>query len=165
MVVLGNGAFAPCRKQGILAKTAKMTSLRPTHKNKAFWSSGSPKKRRFPEAYGACTPPPNDTPKSLPNSGACFRAARLQNETAPENALKRYEKWFGKREKGCERRSETCPKFFEPLSPRLKMSHWHFSKSFWPPKICTKKVLFSLQGSAGWPTATNFNFSINSVQQ
>ena len=33
-VVLGNGGFAPCRKQGILTKTAKMTNS--THENKGF---------------------------------------------------------------------------------------------------------------------------------
>ena len=36
-----------------------------------------------------------------------FRAAPLQNETAPEKILNRYEKWFEKREKGSEKRSET----------------------------------------------------------
>ena len=35
-MVLGNGGFASCRKQGILTKTAKMTSLHSTHKNKVL---------------------------------------------------------------------------------------------------------------------------------
>ena len=35
-VVLGNGSFVPYRKQGISTKTAKMTSLHFTHKNKGF---------------------------------------------------------------------------------------------------------------------------------
>ena len=39
-------------------------------------------------------------------------AACLQNETAPEELLNRYEKWFEKREKGSEKRSEMRPKSF-----------------------------------------------------
>ena len=41
-----------------------------------------------------------------------FRAARVQNETAPEKFLNRYEKRFEKREKGSEKRSETRLKKF-----------------------------------------------------
>ena len=41
-----------------------------------------------------------------------FRAARVQNETAPEKLLNRYEKRFEKREKGSEKRSETRLKNF-----------------------------------------------------
>ena len=41
-----------------------------------------------------------------------FRAARVQNETAPEKNLNRYEKRFEKREKGSEKRSETRLKIF-----------------------------------------------------
>ena len=37
----------------------------------------------------------------------CLRAARVQNEFAPEQFLNRYEKRFEKREKGSEKRSET----------------------------------------------------------
>ena len=40
------------------------------------------------------------------------RAACLQNETAPENLLNRYEKRLEKREKGSEKRSETRLKNF-----------------------------------------------------
>ena len=40
------------------------------------------------------------------------RAACLQNETAPEKLLNRYEKRFEKRERGSEKRSETRPKSF-----------------------------------------------------
>ena len=40
------------------------------------------------------------------------RAARVQNEFAPENVLNRYEKRFEKREKGSEKRSETRLKHF-----------------------------------------------------
>ena len=36
-----------------------------------------------------------------------LRAALVQNETAPEKLLNRYEKRFEKREKGSEKRSET----------------------------------------------------------
>ena len=36
------------------------------------------------------------------------RVARLQNETAPEKKLLRYEKGFEKREKKTRKRSETC---------------------------------------------------------
>ena len=39
------------------------------------------------------------------------RAACLQNETAPEKLLNRYEKRFEKREKGSEKRSEMRPKY------------------------------------------------------
>ena len=41
-----------------------------------------------------------------------FRAARVQNEFAPEKVLNRYEKRFKKREKGSEKRSETRLKNF-----------------------------------------------------
>ena len=43
---------------------------------------------------------------------AFFRAARVQNEIAPEKILNRYEKRFEKREKGSEKRSETRLKIF-----------------------------------------------------
>ena len=84
-------------------------------------------------------------------------AACLQNETAPEKLLNRYEKRFEKREKRSEKRSETCLKIVLPLSGRLKIFHQHFStnlKSFSPPKICTKKrsFFFSQRGSAGVAT-------------
>ena len=39
-----------------------------------------------------------------------IRAARLENETAPEDALTRHEKRFEKREKRSEKRFETRPK-------------------------------------------------------
>ena len=65
------------------------------------------------------------------NSDLSLRAAHLQNEISPpppkKKTLKRYEKWFEKREKGSEKWSETCPKVFKPLSRRLKISHQHFS--------------------------------------
>ena len=80
------------------------------------------------------------------------RAACLQNETAPEKCLNRYEKRFEKREK---RIRKTIRNAFEtklaPLRP-LKIFHRHFStnfKSFSPPKISTKKSFFSPRGSAG----------------
>ena len=41
-----------------------------------------------------------------------IKAARLQNETAPEKFLNRYEKRFEKREKRSEKRSETRLKTF-----------------------------------------------------
>ena len=41
-----------------------------------------------------------------------IRAARVQNEFAPEKFLNRYEKRFEKREKGSEKRSETRLKHF-----------------------------------------------------
>ena len=67
-----------------------------------------------------------------------IRAACLQNETAPEKLLNRYEKRFENREKRSEKRSETRPKNVWPFSGRLKIFHRHFStnyKSFSPPKI------------------------------
>ena len=61
-------------------------------------------------------------------------------------------KWFERREKGAEKRSETCTKKIKALSRRLKVSHRHFSKSVSQPKICTKKdVFFSSRGSAQVP--------------
>ena len=36
MVVLGNGGFVPYRTQGIVTKTAEMTSLHSTHKKRGF---------------------------------------------------------------------------------------------------------------------------------
>ena len=53
---------------------------------------------------------------------AILRAARVQNETAPEKLLNRYEKRFEKREKGSEKRSEKCLASVRPLkniSPAL----------------------------------------------
>ena len=43
-----------------------------------------------------------------------LRAARLQNETAPEKILNRFEERFEKREKGSEKRSETRLKKISP---------------------------------------------------
>ena len=43
-----------------------------------------------------------------------IKAARLQNETAPETLLIWHEKRFEKREKGPEKRSETRSKHFYP---------------------------------------------------
>ena len=48
----------------------------------------------------------------LPQWKGYIRAACLQNETAPEKFLDRYEKRFEKREKGSEKRSETRLKKF-----------------------------------------------------
>ena len=46
------------------------------------------------------------------DSWEIIKAARLQNETAPEKVLTWHEKRFEKREKGPEKRSETRPKNF-----------------------------------------------------
>ena len=81
--------------------------------------------------------------------GRIIRAACLQNEIAPEKCLNRYEKRVEIRDKGSEKRSETGPNIFQPVSGRLKIFHRHFSKSFSPPKICTQKRFFSPRGSAG----------------
>ena len=56
--------------------------------------------------------------------------------------------------KGSEKRSETCPKHFKPLSRRFKISRRHFSKSFSPPEISTISFL-SARGSAGVATLRN----------
>ena len=50
------------------------------------------------------------------------RAARVQNEIAPEKLLNRYEKRFEKREKGSEKRSETRLKNLAPLRPLKNIS-------------------------------------------
>ena len=50
------------------------------------------------------------------------RAACLQNETAPEKLLNRYEKRFEKREKGSEKRSETRPKNVSPSQAAKNIS-------------------------------------------
>ena len=55
---------------------------------------------------------PNCQNVKEPKSLKIIRAACLQNETAPEKLLNRYEKRFEKREKRSERRSETRLKFF-----------------------------------------------------
>ena len=49
---------------------------------------------------------------SASSSYIILRAACLQNETAPEKLLNRYEKRFEKREKRSEKRSEACLKHF-----------------------------------------------------
>ena len=56
------------------------------------------------------------------------RAACLQNETAPEKLLNRYEKRFEKREKRSEKRSETCLKKLAPFRPLKNISPALFSK-------------------------------------
>ena len=61
----------------------------------------------------------------------------------PEKSLDQYEKWFCEEcEKGSEKRSETCPKIFEPLSRCLKISHRHFSKRFLTVQNLHKNVFF-----------------------
>ena len=78
----------------------------------------------------------------------------------PQKCLNQSEKWFEKREKESEKRSEMWPNIWKPLSGRLKIFHRHFSKSFSPPKICTKKVFFFiLRGSAGVATLTSSSLS------
>ena len=58
-----------------------------------------------------------------------FKAACLQNETAPEKLLNRYEKRFEKREKRSEKRSETClKKLLAPLRPLKNISLALFNK-------------------------------------
>ena len=51
-------------------------------------------------------------PDGAGQESTVVRAACLQNETAPEKLLNRYEKRFEKREKRSEKRSETRPKKF-----------------------------------------------------
>ena len=83
-----------------------------------------------------------------------LRAARLRNETAPEQKkINRCEKWFEKREEGSEKGSETCPKMshFKPLSRRVKMSHRHFSNFLTAQNLHQKKCLYP-RGSAGVAT-------------
>ena len=58
------------------------------------------------------------------------RAARVQNEFAPEKFLNRYKKRFEKREKGSEKRSETRLIFFLALSGLLKFFHRPFFTKF-----------------------------------
>ena len=55
---------------------------------------------------------------------AFVRAACLQNETAPEKLLNRYEKRFEKREQGSEKQSETRLRnmFLAPLRPLENIS-------------------------------------------
>ena len=70
----------------------------------------------------------------------------LQNEIAPENFLNGYEKWVLKTRK---RIRNVHAQIKAPLT-QLKNSHRRFSKSFTPPKIRTKKMIFfSQRGSAG----------------
>ena len=60
-------------------------------------------------------PPPHARQKyeqKLENVAKLLRAARVQNEFAPETFLNRSEKRFEKREKGSEKRSETRLKNF-----------------------------------------------------
>ena len=57
----------------------------------------------------------------------------------PKMFWTQYEKWFEKRKRGSEKRSETWPKMFKPLSCCLNIFHQHFSKNISLPKICTTK--------------------------
>ena len=73
----------------------------------------------------------------------CLRAARLQNELAPaKKKADQCEKCFENAKKDPKNDPERLRKLSKPLSRRLEISHWHLSKSFSPPKICTKKNSF-----------------------
>ena len=90
-----------------------------------------------------------------------IRAAQLQNETAPEHFFiwpeKRFEKRLENLEQRSEKRSETWPKHFKPLSCRLKMFHRHFLvKVLHRPKYAQNKNIFSPRGSAGVATLINY---------
>ena len=83
------------------------------------------------------------------------KAACLQNETASEKILNRYEKRFEKREKGSEKRSETRLKIFlAPLRPTKNFSPALFHqilKAFHRPKFAQKKVFFHREALQGEP--------------
>ena len=74
------------------------------------------------------------------------RAARVQNEFAPENFLNRYEKRFEKREKGSEKTIRNAiEKFLAPLRPTKNFSPPIFHQSlkvFHRPKFAQKKSFF-----------------------
>ena len=59
----------------------------------------------------------------------CLRAARVQNEIAPEKLLNRYEKRFEKCEKGTEKTIRNAfEKFLAPLRPLKNISPPFFTK-------------------------------------
>ena len=92
-----------------------------------------------------------------------FRAARLQNETAPEKLLTRHEKRFEK----CEKRSEKNDpkrdrKFFSPSTGCIKIFHRRFLRVFHRPKFAQKYFL-SPRGSAGVATLTKLVASLMKV--
>ena len=67
-----------------------------------------------------------------------LRAARLQNEIAPETFLNWYETLFEKSDTGSENRSETWPKISKPLSRRLEFLTGTFLKVFDRPTVSQK---------------------------
>ena len=77
--------------------------------------------------------------------------ARLQSETAPENYLNRSEKWSENSKKD----PQNDPKNVKPFSCRLNISHRHFSNSFSPPKVCTKKLFFTVRPCRGSHAKSN----------
>ena len=84
--------------------------------------------------------------------GNCLTAARLQNETAPETFLYRYKNGLKKREKRIRKTIRNVSENVKaPLTP-LKHFSPALSKSFSPPKLCTKKVFCSPRSSAGTAT-------------
>ena len=83
-----------------------------------------------------------------------LRAARLQNEIAPEINLIDTKKGLKNANKDPQNDPKRVRKLLKPLSCRLKISLRHFSKSFSPPIICTKKSVFFTarlcRGSRSW---------------
>ena len=87
-----------------------------------------------------------------------IKAARLQNETAPEKLLNRYEKRFEKREKKIRKTIRNAFEIFLAPLRRLKKyftgTFQQILKVFHRPKFAPKKVFFSPRGSAGVATLT-----------
>ena len=74
------------------------------------------------------------------------RAARLQNEIAPEENGTQYEKWHENHEKGSEERPETSLKCLKPLSCSLEIPHRHFPKNLHHPKWAQKIAAMICRG-------------------
>ena len=86
------------------------------------------------------------------------RAARMQNETAPETCLNRYESGLINAKKDTKNDPNRVRKIVKPLSGRLRISHRHFSKILSPPKICTKNMCFFTARLCSGGHAKNWGF-------
>ena len=95
------------------------------------------------------------------------RAACLQNETAPEKLLNRYEKRFEKTRKRIRKTIRNAfEKLLAPLRPLKNISPALFNqilRVFHRPKFVQKKVFFHREALQGWPRQTSVTLFLTIV--
>ena len=78
--------------------------------------------------------------KKGPNWGHVTKNAKRDPKDEPKNPQKR---------------SETSPRNYKPLSCRFKISHWHFLTIFHRAKSAQSKIFFHREDLEGWPCFGN----------